>query len=46
MAKDKGKAASRRGAITLKSNPILARWATHKLESDNAKEGIALLQSF
>jgi len=32
----------RRGAITIKSNTNLAGWVTHRLESNNTKEGLAL----
>ena len=34
---------SRREAITIKSNPIPARWVTHRLENNNTKEVLALL---
>ena len=30
----------------IKSNPILARWATHKLENNNTKEVLPLLESY
>ena len=33
----------RRGAITIKSNPIPAGWVTHKLENNNTKEVLPLL---
>ena len=33
----------RRGTITVKSNSISAVWVTHSLESNNAKEVLALL---
>ena len=42
--KDKVKAACnkmrshRRSTITIKSNPMAAKWATHKLEDNNTKE--------
>ena len=34
---------NRRGAITIKSNTIPARWVTHKQENNNTKEVLALL---
>ena len=33
----------RRGAITIKSNPIPVGWVTHRLENDNVKEVLILL---
>ena len=33
----------KRGAITIKSNPIPTGWVTHKLENSNTKEVLALL---
>ena len=33
----------RRAAITVKSNPIPTRWVTHKLENNNTKEVLPLL---
>ena len=35
-----------RGTITIKSNPILAGWVTHKLENNNTKEVVTLLWRF
>ena len=40
--KEKGK----RGAIRLNSNPIPIKWVTHKLENNNTKKILALLQRF
>ena len=37
MSKDKKPQDSRRGTITMKSNPIPARWVTHKLENNPKK---------
>ena len=37
---------SRRGAITIKSNPISTGWVTQKLESNNTKEVLPLLWRF
>ena len=37
---------SRRGAITIKTNPILARWVTHRLENNNSEEMLTLLLTF
>ena len=37
---------SRMGTIMIKSNPIPARWVTHKLENNNTKEVFPLLQRF
>ena len=34
------------GAITIKSNPRPARWATHKLQNNNTKEVLPLLWWF
>ena len=34
------------GTITIKSNPILARWVTHNLENNNIKEVLLLLWRF
>ena len=36
----------RRNIIMIKSNPILARWVTHKLENNNTEEILSLLLSF
>ena len=36
----------RRGAITLKSNFILTKWATHKLENNDTKYVLTLLKRF
>ena len=36
----------RRAAVTIKSNPILVGWVTHKLEDSNTKEVLLLLQRF
>ena len=33
----------RRGATTIKSNPIPTGWTTHKLENNNTKEVLPLL---
>jgi len=33
----------RRGVITIKSNSIPTRWATHKLETNTTKEALPLL---
>ena len=41
--KEKPPQDSRRGTITIKSNSIPVRWATLKLENNNAKEVLALL---
>ena len=43
-SKDNGEATTdgRRGTIMIKSNPIPTRWATHKLEINNAKEVLPL----
>jgi len=40
--KEKLQRNSRRGAITVKSNPIPVGWATHKLENNNTKEVLSL----
>ena len=37
---------SRRGAITIKSNPIPTRWVIHRLETSNTKEVLPLLWRF
>ena len=34
---------SRRGIITIKSNPIPAGWVNHRLENNNIKEVLTLL---
>ena len=36
----------RRGASTIKSNPIFTRWVTHNLEDNNTKEVLPLLWKF
>ena len=48
MSKDKKNPQwdGRRGAIMLKSSPILAGWAAHKLENNNTKEVLPLLWRF
>ena len=33
----------RRGAIIIKSNPILTSWVIHKLENNNTREVLLLL---
>ena len=33
----------RKGAITITSNPIPARWVTHRLENNNSEEVLTLL---
>ena len=33
----------RKGTIMIKSNPIPARWVTHRLENNNTKKVLALL---
>ena len=45
ICKDKEEATVRRqrGAISIKSNPIPARWVTHRLEIHNTKEVLTLL---
>ena len=35
---------SRRGAITIKSNPIPVGWVTYKLENNNTKEVFPLCE--
>ena len=42
--KEKLQQDGRKGAITIKSNPIPARWATHKLKKNNTKEVLPLLK--
>ena len=44
--KKKPQKGSRRGTITIKSNPILYGWVTHKLEKNNTKEVLPLLWRF
>ena len=44
--KDKPQQDGRRSAIMIKSNPILARWITHKLRNNNTKEVLPLLWMF
>ena len=41
--KKKPQSDGRRGAIMIKSNPIPAKWMTHKLENNNTKEVLPLL---
>ena len=41
--KEKLQQDSRRGAITIKSNPISAGWATHRLEKNNTKKVVKVL---
>ena len=41
--KEKPQQDGERGAIMIKSNPIPAVWATHKLENSNTKEVLSLL---
>ena len=43
--KKKPEKGSRRGTITIKSNPILDGWVTHTLEKNNTKEVLPLLCS-
>ena len=38
MSKKKPQQDGRRDAITIKSNSLLAEWATHKLEKNNTKD--------
>ena len=33
----------RRGTITMKSNPLPAKWVTYRLENNNTKEILTLL---
>ena len=40
--KKKPQKGSRRGITTIKSNPILDGWVTHKLEKNNTKEVLPL----
>ena len=44
--KEKPQLDGKSGTITIKSNPILARWVTHKLENNNTKEVLSLLWRF
>ena len=44
--KEKPQLDGRRGEIMIKLNPIPAGWATHKLENNNNKEVLTLLQRF
>ena len=46
QSKDKPQQDGRRSAIMIKSNPILARWITHKLRNNNTKEVLPLLWMF
>ena len=45
QTKKKPQKGSRRGTITIKSNPILDGWVTHILEKNNTKEVLPLLCS-
>ena len=44
--KEKLQQNSRRGTIMIKSNPLLDRWVTHKLENNYTKVALTLLWSF
>ena len=44
--KEKPQQNSRRGTIMIKSNPLLDRWVTHKLENNYTKAVLTLLLSF
>ena len=44
--KEKPQQNSRRGTITIKSNPIPSGWETHNLENSDMKEVLALLWRF
>ena len=48
QVKDKGESAmgQLKGVITMRSNPIPARWVTHKLENNNTKIVLPLLWRF